>query len=59
MLWGANLLSANLHQWPFVHEAQQAGAHVVAIDPLRTDTAARCTSTSPRCPAPTPRWPSA
>src|SRR5262245_59490287 len=42
ILWGANLLSANLHQWPFVHESQQAGAHVVAIDPIRTDTAARC-----------------
>lgn len=42
ILWGANLLSTNLHQWPFVREAQSRGAHVVAIDPLRTDTAARC-----------------
>jgi anaerobic selenocysteine-containing dehydrogenase len=42
VLWGANLLSANLHHWPFVYEAQKRGAHVVAIDPLRTDTAARC-----------------
>jgi anaerobic selenocysteine-containing dehydrogenase len=42
LVWGANLLSANLHQWPFVYEAQQRGAHLVAIDPLRTDTAARC-----------------
>jgi anaerobic selenocysteine-containing dehydrogenase len=40
--WGANLVSTNLHQWPFVYEAQARGAHVVAIDPLRTDTAARC-----------------
>jgi anaerobic selenocysteine-containing dehydrogenase len=42
VLWGANLLSTNLHQWPFVYEAQARGAYVVAIDPLRTDTAARC-----------------
>jgi anaerobic selenocysteine-containing dehydrogenase len=42
LLWGANLLSTNLHQWRFVLAAQKAGAHVVAIDPLRTDTASRC-----------------
>ena len=42
ILWGANLLSTNLHQWRFVLEAQRRGAHVVAIDPLRTDTAERC-----------------
>jgi anaerobic selenocysteine-containing dehydrogenase len=42
VLWGANLLSSNLHQWPFVLEAQRRGAYVVAIDPIRTDTAARC-----------------
>jgi anaerobic selenocysteine-containing dehydrogenase len=42
VLWGANLLSTSLHQWPFVQEAQARGAHVVAIDPLRTDTAVRC-----------------
>jgi anaerobic selenocysteine-containing dehydrogenase len=42
ILWGANLLSTNLHQWRFVLTAQRRGAHVVAIDPLRTDTAERC-----------------
>jgi anaerobic selenocysteine-containing dehydrogenase len=42
ILWGANLLSTNLHQWRFVLAAQRRGAHVVAIDPLRTDTADRC-----------------
>ena len=42
ILWGANLLSTNLHQWRFVLAAQRRGAHVVAIDPLRTDTAERC-----------------
>src|SRR4029077_7371309 len=30
------------HQWRFVLTAQRRGAHVVAIDPLRTDTAERC-----------------
>ena len=42
ILWGANLLSTNLHQWRFVLAAQRRGAHVVAIDPMRTDTAERC-----------------
>jgi len=42
VLWGANTLSTNLHQWPFVQQARARGAHVVAIDPLRTDTAAVC-----------------
>ncbi|MEI7439371.1 MAG: molybdopterin-dependent oxidoreductase, partial [Thermoleophilia bacterium] len=42
LVWGANLLSSNMHQWHFIHAAQQAGAHVVAIDPLPTDTALRC-----------------
>ena len=58
MLW-RDLTSANLHQSPFVHEAQQAGAHVVAIDPIRTDTATRCDEHIAPLPAPTPRWPSA
>src|SRR3954453_23050321 len=30
ILWGANLLSTNLHQWRFVLAAQRAGAHIVA-----------------------------
>jgi anaerobic selenocysteine-containing dehydrogenase len=42
VLWGANVLSTNLHQWRFVLEARETGAHVVAIDPLRTATAERC-----------------
>lgn len=41
MIWGGNLLHSNVHQWRFVLEAKAAGAHVVTIDPLRTDTAQR------------------
>ncbi|WBC15561.1 molybdopterin-dependent oxidoreductase [Micromonospora sp. WMMA1998] len=41
LLWGANPLATNLHQWPFVQQARERGAYVVTIDPLRTDTAAR------------------
>lgn len=42
IVWGGNLLTSNMHQWHFVHEAQRAGAHVVCVDPLPTDTALRC-----------------
>ncbi|MGI9659593.1 MAG: molybdopterin-dependent oxidoreductase, partial [Gaiellaceae bacterium] len=41
MIWGGNLLNSNVHLWKFILEAREAGAHVVAIDPLRTDTAER------------------
>jgi anaerobic selenocysteine-containing dehydrogenase len=39
ILWGANLLTSNVHQWPFVREAQKHGARVVCIDPVQTRTA--------------------
>ena len=42
IIWGANLLTSNMHQWHWVQEAQARGAHVVAVDPLPTDTARRC-----------------
>jgi anaerobic selenocysteine-containing dehydrogenase len=42
LVWGANLLTSNLHQWHFALAAQAAGAHLVCVDPLPTDTAARC-----------------
>ena len=42
LLWGTNTLTANPHLWPFVLEARKRGARVVAIDPLRTRTAAQC-----------------
>jgi anaerobic selenocysteine-containing dehydrogenase len=41
MIWGGNLLHSNVHQWRFILEARAAGAHIVVIDPLRTDTAER------------------
>ncbi|MCW3816648.1 molybdopterin-dependent oxidoreductase [Micromonospora sp. DR5-3] len=41
VLWGANPLATNLHLWPFVQQARERGAHLVTIDPLRTDSAAR------------------
>jgi anaerobic selenocysteine-containing dehydrogenase len=42
VLWGINTLTTNLHQWKFIGEAQRRGGRIVAIDPIRTDTAARC-----------------
>jgi anaerobic selenocysteine-containing dehydrogenase len=42
LLWGTNTLTANPHLWPFILEARAHGAAVVAIDPIRTRTAAQC-----------------
>jgi anaerobic selenocysteine-containing dehydrogenase len=42
LLWGTNTLTANPHLWPFVLEARERGASVIAIDPIRTRTAAQC-----------------
>jgi anaerobic selenocysteine-containing dehydrogenase len=39
--WGANLISSNVHLWPFVEEARQRGARLVVIDPYRSRTAER------------------
>ena len=39
VVWGMNMISTNLHAWPFVLEAQRNGAKVVVIDPVRTRTA--------------------
>lgn len=56
LVWGTNLLTANMHQWHFVHAAQARGAHLVCIDPLPTDTAQRCDEHLQILPAPTARW---
>jgi anaerobic selenocysteine-containing dehydrogenase len=42
LLWGTNTLTSNPHLWPFVLQARERGAKVIAIDPLRTRTAAQC-----------------
>ena len=39
ILWGTNTIVTNLHLWPYVREAQQKGARVVVVDPVRTRTA--------------------
>ncbi len=42
LLWGTNTLTSNPHFWPFVLRARERGARVIAIDPIRTRTAAQC-----------------
>lgn len=41
VLWGTNTLTTNLHLWPYVTQARDAGAPLVVVDPVRTRTAAR------------------
>ena len=42
LLWGTNTLTSNPHLWPFVLEAREKGARIIAIDPIKTRTAAQC-----------------
>jgi anaerobic selenocysteine-containing dehydrogenase len=39
LAWGANIVSSNVHLWPFVVEARRRGARLVTIDPFRSRTA--------------------
>lgn len=39
LIWAANVMSTNLHLWPFIAEAKARGARVVVIDPVKTRTA--------------------
>lgn len=39
VIWAANIMSTNLHLWPFIAEAKKRGAKVVVIDPVKTRTA--------------------
>ncbi|MEQ3553244.1 molybdopterin-dependent oxidoreductase [Pseudonocardia nematodicida] len=41
VVWACNMVSTNLHLWPFVAQAQRNGAKVVVIDPVKHKTAAR------------------
>src|SRR5262245_30894245 len=40
LLWGTNTLTTNHHLWKYIEAARRGGAHLVAIDPIRTRTAA-------------------
>ncbi len=42
LLWGTNTLTANVHLWPEILEAQKKGARLIAVDPRRTRTADQC-----------------
>ena len=39
IVWAMNMMSTNLHAWPFILEAKKKGAKIVVIDPIRTRTA--------------------
>lgn len=41
LLWGTNVLTSHHHLWKFILRARQQGAYLVAIDPIRTRTAAQ------------------
>ncbi|WP_349260528.1 molybdopterin oxidoreductase family protein [Longimicrobium sp.] len=42
LLWGTNTLTSNPHLWPALRRARKRGARLIAIDPIRTRTAAQC-----------------
>jgi anaerobic selenocysteine-containing dehydrogenase len=42
LLWGTNPIVSNLHLWSRVQEAKRRGAKIIAIDPYRSLTAAKC-----------------
>ena len=42
LIWGSNSIVSNLHLWSRVQEAKRRGAKIIAIDPYRSLTAAKC-----------------
>lgn len=42
LLWGTNTLTSNPHLWPHILKARERGARVIAIDPVKSRTAAQC-----------------
>ena len=54
--WGANIVSSNVHLWPFVEEARRRGAKLIAIDPYRSRTAEKADQHLALLPG-TERWP--
>ncbi|GAA1071440.1 MULTISPECIES: molybdopterin-dependent oxidoreductase [Pseudonocardia] len=40
LVWACNIMSTNLHLWPYIAKARKNGAKVVVVDPVRTRTAA-------------------
>ena len=39
LIWACNVMSTNLHLWPFIAEARKRGAKIVVVDPVRSRTA--------------------
>lgn len=42
IIWGGNPVVSNLHGWRYIQQARRNGARLICIDPVRTETAARC-----------------
>ncbi len=42
VLWGTNPIVSNVHLWRLIQEAKRRGAILWAVDPYRSDSAAKC-----------------
>ena len=42
VLWGTNPITSNVHLWRLIQDAKRRGAVLWAIDPYRSDSAAKC-----------------